>query len=102
METPDSGHQRSDHTTFFRYAEQQGWCARGIATGIDMPRIYGMENVPLGPTWEQVRALVASTDTATRRDLRDRAALLCLPSMVCVVGRCGSFAWTTSTGTVRF
>jgi len=61
---------------FFVYAEQQRWCRRGIATGIEVPRIYGMENVPLGPTWEQVRALVAGTNAGSRRDLRDRAALL--------------------------
>jgi len=62
--------------TFFRYAEQQGWCTAGIAEGIEGPRVYGMENVPLGPSWEQVRALLASTDGGTQRDLRDRAAIL--------------------------
>jgi site-specific recombinase XerD len=61
---------------FFTYAEQQGWCSQGIAASIDIPRIYGMENVPLGPSWEQVRALLATTDVATPRNLRDRAALL--------------------------
>lgn len=61
---------------FFTYAEHQGWCCSGIAAGIDVPRIYGMENVPLGPSWEQVRALIATTDVATPRNLRDRAALL--------------------------
>jgi integrase/recombinase XerD len=62
--------------TFFTYAEHQSWCSPGIAAGIDIPRIYGMENVPLGPSWEQVRALIATTDIVTRRNLRDRAALL--------------------------
>jgi integrase/recombinase XerD len=61
---------------FFGYAEQSGWCSPGIATGIDIPRIYGHENVPLGPSWEQVRALIATTDTVTPRNLRDRACLL--------------------------
>ncbi len=62
--------------SFFRYAEHQGWCPRGIAEGIELPRIYGMENIPLGPSWEQVRALIATTDIVTPRNLRDRAALL--------------------------
>jgi site-specific recombinase XerD len=62
--------------TFFRYAEQQGWCTVGIAGGIESPRVYGMENIPLGPSWEQVRALLASTDGGSPRDLRDRAAIL--------------------------
>ena len=35
-----------------------------------------MENVPLGPSWDQVRALLATTDTGRPRDVRDRAALL--------------------------
>jgi site-specific recombinase XerD len=61
---------------FFRYAERQGWCAAGISAGIELPRVYRLESVPLGPTWEQVRALVATTDAGTGRDLRDRAALL--------------------------
>lgn len=61
---------------FFLYAEQQGWCASGIASGIELPRIYGLENLPLGPSWEQVRALLESTNAGSRRDLRDRAALL--------------------------
>jgi site-specific recombinase XerD len=61
---------------FFRYAEQQRWCRPGISSGIELPRIYRMENVPLGPTWEQVRALIATTDGGSARDLRDRAALL--------------------------
>jgi len=61
---------------FFRYAEQQGWCRSGVAAGIELPRVYRMESVPLGPTWEQVHALVAGTAGNTPRDLRDRAALL--------------------------
>jgi site-specific recombinase XerD len=62
--------------SFFQYAEHQGWCHPGIAAGVELPRIYGMENVPLGPSWQQVQALVATTDAGSRRDRRDRAALL--------------------------
>jgi len=61
---------------FFRYAEHQGWCRAGIAAGIELPRVYKMENVPFGPSWEQVRDLVASTAGDRARDLRDRAAML--------------------------
>jgi len=61
---------------FFRYAEQQGWCRMGIPAGIELPRVYRMENVPFGPSWEQVRELVASTAGDSFRDLRDRAAML--------------------------
>jgi integrase/recombinase XerD len=91
---------------FFTFAEHQGWCSSGIAAGIDIPRIYGMENVPLGPSWEQVRALIATTDTVTRRNLRDRAALL----LFAVYGlrcsevrqlRLGDINWERETLTVR-
>jgi site-specific recombinase XerD len=62
--------------TFFKHAEQLGWCQPGIAAGIELPRVYGMEHIPLGPSWEQVRALVATTDAGSQRDRRDRAAIL--------------------------
>ena len=62
--------------TFFRYAEQHHWCRPGIANGIELPRVYRQENLPLGPTWDQVKALLAATAGDSARDLRDRAALL--------------------------
>jgi integrase/recombinase XerD len=91
---------------FFRYAEQQRWCRPGISSGIELPRIYRMENVPLGPTWDQVRALIATTAGGSTRDLRDRAALL----LFAVYGlRCsevrqlllGDIDWEQETITVR-
>jgi integrase/recombinase XerD len=40
--------------SFFRYASSRGWCAAGIAESIDAPRLYTYENLPQGPSWEEV------------------------------------------------
>lgn len=34
---------------FFRYAEHRGWCTAGIAAGIERPRLYRDEGLPVGP-----------------------------------------------------
>jgi len=64
--------------SFFRYAERRGWCARGIAEAIEIPRIYQHENIPLGPSWDEVKRLLDSTRTDRPQDIRDRAILLLL------------------------
>jgi site-specific recombinase XerD len=46
--------------SFFRYASSRGWCAAGIAESIDAPRLYTYENLPQGPSWEEVKKLLAS------------------------------------------
>jgi len=64
--------------SFFRYAENRSWCARGIADSIEMPRIYKHENIPLGPSWADVKRLLDSTRTDNPYDIRDRAILFLL------------------------
>jgi len=60
--------------SFFRYASSRGWCAAGIAESIDAPRLYTYENLPQGPSWEEVKAscqcrrYVASSDQKSLRD----------------------------------
>jgi site-specific recombinase XerD len=46
---------------FFRYAAQQGWCAASLALGIDLPRRYELEAVPMAPTVDKVDQLLATT-----------------------------------------
>ena len=41
--------------SFFRYASSRGWCAAGIAESIGAPRLYTYENLPQGPSWEEVQ-----------------------------------------------
>lgn len=64
--------------SFFRYAERNGWFSRGIAEAIEIPRIYQHENIPLGPSWDDVKRLLDSTQTDRPQDIRDRAILLLL------------------------
>lgn len=62
---------------FFRYAEGQGWAA-GVAAGIEAPRVFEEEGLPLGPSWEDVQKLVASFSGDSATDLRNRAIILLL------------------------
>ena len=61
---------------FFRYAGYRGWCHATIADGIKRPRIYSEENLPVGPSWEDVRRLLSSLDTDDPGHIRDRAMLM--------------------------
>lgn len=62
--------------SFFRYAETRGWCAPDVAAGILPPRVYTGEQLPAGPTWDQVQQLCAGADGDARAQIRDRAMLL--------------------------
>jgi site-specific recombinase XerD len=63
---------------FFRYAEKRNWCRPGLAETIESPRMYSMAGLPEGPSWEQVRRLIASLDSDHPGHLRDRAIILLL------------------------
>ena len=63
--------------SFFRFAESQGW-TQNIAVGIDIPRVYTHEGLPLGPTWEEVKQLITSCSSDNAIDIRDRAIILLL------------------------
>jgi site-specific recombinase XerD len=61
---------------FFRHAEMRGWCERGISVGINGPRLFTQEALPVGPTWADVQRLITSTWGEQPRDIRDRAILM--------------------------
>jgi integrase/recombinase XerD len=63
---------------FFRHAAVRGWCAASIATGIDGPRLFQHEGLPVGPPWPDVQRLIASSGGDSARDIRDRAILILL------------------------
>ena len=63
---------------FFRHAASRGWCSAGIAGGIDGPRLFQHEGLPVGPPWPDVQRLIASTAGDSARDIRDRAILMLL------------------------
>jgi integrase/recombinase XerD len=64
--------------TFFRYAEQRGWCRCGLADAIKTPRLYKHETLPFSPTWEDVQQLIATASGSCPKAIRDRAILLLL------------------------
>jgi len=62
--------------SFFRYAACQGWCRSDLASGIELPRLYALEDVPRAPSMEEVGRLLE--DTASTDDpvnIRDHAIL---------------------------
>jgi integrase/recombinase XerD len=62
--------------SFFRYASSRGWCAAGIAECIDAPRLYTHENLPQGPSWEEVKKLLTSVNGTSPVQIRSRCAIL--------------------------
>ena len=62
--------------SFFRHARSQGWCTAGIAECIDAPRLYTHENLPQGPSWEEVKKLLASVNGASPVQIRSRCTIL--------------------------
>jgi integrase/recombinase XerD len=62
--------------SFFRYASYRGWCGANIAESIDAPRLYTHENLPQGPSWGEVKKLVASVNGTWPVQIRSRCAIL--------------------------
>jgi integrase len=62
---------------FLRYAETHGWPC-GLPEAIQSPRVFSQTSLPLGPTWADVRRLLATTEGDRPGDIRDRAILLLL------------------------
>ena len=72
--------------TFFRFANNRGWCETDIASGIDRPPVYRHSGIPLGPTWKEVRRLIDSTVGNKPTDMRSRALFLLLATYGLRVG----------------
>jgi site-specific recombinase XerD len=63
---------------FFRFAEGRGWCRQGLAAALMSPRIFRHESLPVGPSWEDVKRLLAAAEGERAVDVRDRAVLMLL------------------------
>lgn len=63
---------------FFRFAEARGWCRTGLAAAIQSPRVFRHSSVPIGPSWDEVRRLLAMTEGDRPANIRDRAVLMLL------------------------
>ena len=64
--------------TFFRFAEQQGWCTPGLAEGVLPSRFHRGETIPKGLNRDEVLRLLATTEGDRPADVRDRAVLMVL------------------------
>lgn len=72
--------------SFFAHMAATGRCSDRLAAGIEGPRLFKHESLPVGPRWEDVQRLLSSTSTERPQDIRDRAILL----LLAVYGlRCG-------------
>lgn len=63
---------------FLRFAERCSWCRPGLADVIRTPQMYSHEGLPLGPSWEDVKRLIAAARGDEPVAIRDRAMLLLL------------------------
>ena len=63
---------------FLRFAERRGHCQRGMADGIKSPHLYRHEGLPIGPSWDDVKRLLAATEGDCPIDIRNRAMLMLL------------------------
>jgi site-specific recombinase XerD len=61
---------------FFRFAEARGWCRIGLAASIRNPRVYSQASLPLGPSWDDVRRLLAMTEGDKPSNVRARPILM--------------------------
>lgn len=63
---------------FFRFAEAHGWCKEKVAETIRSPRTFTQASLPVGPSWNDVKRLLAMTEGGRPIDVRDRAILMLL------------------------
>lgn len=63
---------------FLRFAEERGWCRQGVAAAIRVPRVFAHEGLPVGPSWDDVKQLLAAANGDRPVDIRDRALLMLL------------------------
>jgi integrase/recombinase XerD len=92
---------------FLRYAEACAWCRPGLAAALLAPRVFRDESIPVGPSWDDVKRLLAATQGNQPADIRARAALMLLSVYGLrageVVGlRLEDFDWEREVLTVQF
>ncbi len=61
---------------FLRHAETRVWCPPGLGNLVAGPRIYRHHELPVGPSWDEVRKLIESTASDDPADVRDRAIIM--------------------------
>lgn len=91
---------------FLGYAEEQGWCRRGLAAAVTSPRVFAGEDLPAGPAWDDVRKLLSGPWGDGAASVRNRAILLLLTQYGLRAGEiCGlrldDIDWEAETLSVR-
>jgi site-specific recombinase XerD len=61
---------------FLRFLATNGRAPEGLASQIDTPRLYRLEQLPRSLSWETVRALLRSIDRTSAKGLRDYSMYL--------------------------
>jgi integrase/recombinase XerD len=64
--------------SFFSFTEERGWSRAGLAVGIHVPRLYALESLPAGPSWEQIQATLQLANGERPTDVRALAILMLL------------------------
>ncbi len=64
--------------SLLRYVENQGWCQKGLADSIKAPRVYSYETLPSSPYWDDIKKILANSNTNYQTDIRNHAILMLL------------------------
>jgi integrase/recombinase XerD len=65
----------TDLRPFIRFGAQRAWWPARLFDAMLTPRLYRDEQLPIGPTWDDVTRLLASAQGDSPRDIRDSAVL---------------------------
>lgn len=63
---------------FLKYLENQGCCNKGLSDAVKVPRVYSHESMPYAPSWEDIKKIIADTESDHHTDIRDYAILMLL------------------------
>lgn len=73
-----AGHIATLLRVFLRQTAINGGCSSTLADSIRAPRRYGLESLPYALSWDDVRRLLATANSDSEHDVRDRAILMLL------------------------
>lgn len=65
-----------DLRAFIRFGASRGWFDRDFSEAIRSPRVYSMDSLPMGPSWQEVERLLELTEGDNPKDIRDRAIIM--------------------------
>ena len=62
--------------SFFQYAQMRNWTNSHISEAIQGPRLFSHENLPMGPSWDDVKHLFDAMQSHQASDIRDRVIIM--------------------------